>query len=58
MLNIFAKLVYLSDIFENFSTLNTNMQRNDTNIFVMTNKVKAFIGKLGLWVITKIEGKI
>jgi hypothetical protein len=32
------------------------MQGNDTDIIVMTDKVKAFIGKLGLWV-TKLEQK-
>jgi hypothetical protein len=32
------------------------MQGNDTNIIIMTDKVKAFIGKLGLWV-RKLEGK-
>jgi hypothetical protein len=32
------------------------MQGNDTTIIVMTDKVKAFIGKLCLWV-RKLEGK-
>jgi hypothetical protein len=32
------------------------MQRDDTNIIVVTDKVKAFIGKLSLWV-RKLEGK-
>jgi hypothetical protein len=31
------------------------MQESDTNIIVVTEKVKAFIGKLGLWV-RKLEG--
>jgi hypothetical protein len=31
------------------------MQGNDTNIIIVTDKVKAFIGKLGLWV-RKLEG--
>jgi hypothetical protein len=50
-----SKLIYLSKIFEKFNTLNTSMQGNDTDI-VVTDKVKALIGKLGLWV-RKIEGK-
>jgi hypothetical protein len=45
-----SKLAYLTDIFEKFSTMNTSMQGNDTNIIVVTDKVKAFIEKLGLWV--------
>jgi hypothetical protein len=32
------------------------MKGNDTNITIVTDKVKAFIGKLGLWV-RKLEGK-
>jgi hypothetical protein len=32
------------------------MQGDDTNIIVLTDKVKAFIGKLGLW-IRKLKGK-
>jgi ribosomal protein S3 len=51
-----SMLAYLSDISEKFSTLNTNMQRNDANIIVVTDKVKAFIGKLGSWV-RKLEAK-
>jgi hypothetical protein len=50
-----SNLAYLSDIFEKFSTLNTSMQGNDINIIIVTAKVKAFIGKLGLWV-RKVEG--
>jgi hypothetical protein len=59
MLNIFAMnilLAYFSDIFEKYNTLNTSMQGNDTNIIAVTDKVKAFIGKLGLWV-RKLEEK-
>jgi hypothetical protein len=33
-----------------------NMQGNDTNMIVMTDKAKAFVWKVGLWVI-KIEGE-
>jgi hypothetical protein len=51
-----SKLPYLIDIFEKFSTLNIRMQGNDTNSNVMTHKVKAFIGKLGLWM-RKLERK-
>jgi hypothetical protein len=32
------------------------MQGNETNITVLTDKVKAFIGQLGLWV-KKVEGE-
>jgi hypothetical protein len=32
------------------------MQRNNTNNIVVTNEVKVFIGKLGLWV-RKLEAK-
>jgi hypothetical protein len=49
-------LAYLRDIFEKFSTFNPNMQRNDSNIIVVNNKAKAFVGMLGLWV-RKLEGK-
>jgi hypothetical protein len=51
-----SKLAYLNYIFEKFSTLNPSMQANDTNSNVVTDKVKAFIGKLGLW-IRKRDGK-
>jgi hypothetical protein len=51
-----SKLAYLSDIFEKFNTLNTRMQGDNTNIIAVTDKAKAFIGKLGLWV-RKLEGK-
>jgi hypothetical protein len=44
MLNV----MFLSDIFGKFSAWNPSMQGNDTNIVVVTDKVKAFIGKLGL----------
>jgi hypothetical protein len=33
------------------------MQRNDTNMIVLTDKVTAFIAKLGLWV-RNLEGRI
>jgi hypothetical protein len=46
-----SKLAHLSDIFfEKFNTLNPSMQGNDTNIIIVTDKLKTFIGKLGLWV--------
>jgi hypothetical protein len=32
------------------------MQENDTNIIIVADKVKAFVGKLGLW-IRKLERK-
>jgi hypothetical protein len=54
-----SKFVYLSDIFEKFNTLNLSMQsmqENDTNIIIVTEKVKAFVGKLGLWV-RKLEAE-
>jgi hypothetical protein len=63
MLNIFAmnilslKFAYLSDISKKFCKLNTNMQWNDTNITTVTEKAKAFTGKLGLWV-RKLKGKV
>jgi hypothetical protein len=51
-----SKLAYLNDIFEEFSTLNASLQGSDTSIAVMTDKMRAFIGELGLWV-RKLEGK-
>jgi hypothetical protein len=42
--------------FEKFSTLKTSMQVNYSNIIAVTDKMKAIIGKLGLWV-RKLEGK-
>jgi hypothetical protein len=33
------------------------MERNETNITVVRDKVNAFIGKLGLWV-TKLQRRI
>jgi hypothetical protein len=48
------KLAYLSDIFEKFNLLNTSMQGYDTNILIVSDKVNAFVRKLGLW-ISKIE---
>jgi hypothetical protein len=51
-----SKLEYLSDIFEKFSALNLSIQGNHTNIILLTDKAKEFIGKLGSWV-RKLEGK-
>jgi hypothetical protein len=34
-----SKLVYLSNIFEKFNTLNTSLQGNNTDIIVVTDKV-------------------
>jgi hypothetical protein len=48
------KLACLSDILENFNLLNTSMQEHDTNILVVSDKVNAFVGKIGLCII-KIE---
>jgi hypothetical protein len=45
--NFFSKLAYLRDSFKKFNSLNTIMQGKD-NINVVTDKVKAFAGKLGL----------
>jgi hypothetical protein len=42
-----SQLACLSDIFEEFNISNTSMQGNDTNIIIVTDKVKTFIGKLG-----------
>jgi hypothetical protein len=42
------KLAYLSDNFENFNLLNTSMQRYDTNILVVSDKVNSFVRKIGL----------
>jgi hypothetical protein len=39
-----------------FSTLILSIQGNDTNIIIVADKVKACIGKLGLWV-RNLEGK-
>jgi hypothetical protein len=58
MLNVFGAFFFLIKctyvISEKFSTLNTSMQGNDTNIIVVTDKAKAL---LVLWV-RKLEGKI
>jgi hypothetical protein len=51
------ELAYSNDIFEKFVTLNARMQGNDANVIRVTDKVEAFIGKLGLWV-RKLEGTI
>jgi hypothetical protein len=45
------------DIFKKFNTLDASMQENDANIIVVTDEVKAFIGKLDLWV-RKLEGNV
>jgi hypothetical protein len=42
------KLAYLSGIFEKFNLLNTSMQGYDTNILVVSDKVNAFVRKIGL----------
>jgi hypothetical protein len=42
------KLAYLSDIFEKFNLLNTSMQGYDTNILVVSDRVNAFVRKIGL----------
>jgi hypothetical protein len=52
-----SKLARLSDNFEKFNTLDPSMQGNDTNIIIVTDKLKTFIGKLRLWV-RKLEGKL
>jgi hypothetical protein len=41
-------LACLSDIFEKFITLSTSMHANSTNTIIVTDKMKACIGKLGL----------
>jgi hypothetical protein len=41
-------LAYLSDIFGKFNLLNTSMQGYDTNIPVVSDKVNAFVRKIGL----------
>jgi hypothetical protein len=51
---LLLKLAYLNDIFEKFNLLNTSMQGYDTNILVLSDKVNAFVRKIGLW-ISKIE---
>jgi hypothetical protein len=51
-----SKLAYLCDIFEKFSALNASMHGKDTNDIAVTEKVKAFIGKLGSWN-RKLQGK-
>jgi hypothetical protein len=51
-----SKLVYFSDIFEEFNTQNPSIQENNTNIIIVTDKGKIFIGQLGLCV-RKLEGK-
>jgi hypothetical protein len=48
------KLAYLKDLFKKFNLLNTSMQGYDTNILVVSDKVNAFVRKIGLW-ISKIE---
>jgi hypothetical protein len=48
------KLAYLSDIFEKFNLLNISTQGYYTNIPVVSDKVNAFVSKIGLW-ISKIE---
>jgi hypothetical protein len=44
------KLAYLSDILEKFNLLNTSMQGYDTIILVVSDKVNAFVRKIGLWI--------
>jgi hypothetical protein len=41
-----SKIVYLSNIFEKFSTLNTSMQGNHTRIIVVTDTVGLVVRKL------------
>jgi hypothetical protein len=41
-------LAYLNNIFEKFNTWNTNLQGKNANTVVVTDKMKAFTGKLGL----------
>jgi hypothetical protein len=48
-----SKLPHLSD---KFNTLNSSIQGNDTIIIIVTDKLKTFIEKLGLWV-RKLERK-
>jgi hypothetical protein len=40
----------LFDIFEKFCILNASLQGNDTNIGVVTKKMRAFIEELSLWI--------
>jgi hypothetical protein len=42
-----SQLAYLCYIFDEFNISNRSVQENDTNIIVVTDKVKTFIGKLG-----------
>jgi hypothetical protein len=44
-------LAYLSDIFSHFNDLNISLQGREKNILIMSDKVNAFIKKLGIWII-------
>ena len=44
-----CKLCYLSDLFEKLNELNVSLQGENTNIFLLKNKIQAFIIKLAMW---------
>jgi len=43
------KLAYLADIFEYLNQLNLNMQGENQNLLISTDKMAAFKGKLLIW---------
>ena len=44
-----CKLCYLSDLFEKLNELNISLQGENTNTFLLKNKIQAFIIKLAMW---------
>lgn len=43
------RLVYLANVSGELKELNKKFQRNDMNILIQTDKIKAFVAKLDLW---------
>lgn len=45
------QLAFLSDMFSHLNDLNTRLRGHNKNILIMTDKVNAFIKKVGIWTI-------
>ncbi|CAK8696737.1 unnamed protein product [Clavelina lepadiformis] len=45
----YAKLAYLSDVFDQLNQLNMSMQGRNSSVFLVANKVEGFKKKISLW---------
>jgi hypothetical protein len=53
-----CKLSYLTVIFEKLNELNTSLQGETANIFLLHNKINAFVKKISIWKQKVVNGNI